>query len=333
MLRCSLPEGGKLPEKAWMARHRGILALLWLHVPGVMLFGWIVNNEPVHMVGEAVPIAAAAAAATYLRDSRTITTVMTSIGLMTSSAVLVHLSGGVIEAHFHFFVMVGIVVLYQEWWPFLVAIGYVVLHHGIVGTLYAREVFNHPAAVNSPWRWAGIHGGFILAMSVAGVLAWRLNETLRATTALREQQMADAQRLVHLGSWEWDVDTGRIDWSDELYRIFGLEPGAEEPSLDWFMERVHPEDRPPLSRALEEALERRSDFAMDFRFTTGGGEVRWMHGRGQAVGHAEGRTATMRGTGHDITERKRMEAALVKEGVLLRGCCRPWRSRPAKRTA
>ena len=56
--------------------------------------------------------------------------VAASFGLITASAMLVHLSGGYIEAHFHFFVMIGVLTLYQDWVPFLVAIGYVVLHHG-----------------------------------------------------------------------------------------------------------------------------------------------------------------------------------------------------------
>ena len=315
----SLPEGGKLPADAWRARHRGILALLWLHVPGIMVFGWMVDNDPGHVVVEAVPIAAAAAGATYLSDRRTMSTVMTAIGLMTASAVLVHLSGGVIEAHFHFFVMVGVIVLYQEWWPYLVAIAYVILHHGVIGTLFARDVFNHDAAARGPWKWAALHGGFILAMSVAGVLAWRLNETLRATTALRERQMAEAQQLAHIGSWDWDIATGRLDWSDELYRIFGFQPGTKDPRFEWLMERIHPDDRDMVGRALDEAIATGSDFTIDFRFLTPTGDVRWMHGRGQAIAGEDGKTTAMRGTGRDITDEKRMQAALVKEGVLLRG--------------
>ncbi len=318
-VRRALPEGGKLPERAWRARHSLIVTLLWLHVPAVVLFGITAGSSGLHAAVEAFPIALAAAAAMYVRRRRTLSTVITSIGLMTSSGVLVHLSGGVIEAHFHFFVMVGVVVLYQAWWPFLVAIGYVVLHHGVIGTLFPHDVYNHAAAVNGPWKWAAVHGAFILAMSSAGVLSWRLNEKLHATTALREQQMAEAQHLAHVGSWEWDVVTGSIDWSDELYRLFGLDPGTERPTLELFMQRVLPEDRPKVRRSLEEALENCRDFATDFRFTTAGGEVRWMHGRGEAIAAEAGRPTRMRGTGHDITEHKRMQAALVKEGVLLRG--------------
>jgi two-component system sensor histidine kinase/response regulator len=318
-LRRSLPEGGKLPESAWRTRHRLIVALLWLHVPGLVLFGVALGYSGAHSALEAAPIAMAACVASYLRTRRTISTVVTSLGLMTSSGVLVHLSGGVIETHFHFFVMVGVVVLYQAWWPFLVAIGYVVLHHGVLGTLFPHDVYNHPAAVNGPWKWAAIHGGFILAMSVAGVLSWRLNETLHATTALREQQMAEAQHLARVGSWEWDVGTGQLDWSDELYRLFGLDPKTESPTFDLFMQWVHPEDRPRLDQALAEALEHCRGFVIDFRFMTTSGEVRWMHGRGETVAAEAGKPTKLRGTSHDITEQKRLEAALVKEGVLLRG--------------
>ena len=314
-----LPEGGKLPDKAWRTRHVLIVGLLWLHVPGVIVFGLAVGVRASHVMVEALPIIAAAATATYGRRGRTFSTVVTALGLMTCSGVIVHLSGGVIEAHFHFFVMVGVVVLYQAWWPFLVAFAYVVLHHGVLGTLFPSEVYNHPAAVNGPWKWAGVHGAYIVAMSVAGVLTWRLNEMLYATTALREQQLAEAQHLAHVGSWEWDVGTGKLEWSEELYRLFGLDARTDSPTLDSFMGRVHHEDRDRLARALDDALENCRSFMIDFRFTTDDGEVRWMHSRGEAVTADGGRPTRMRGTGHDITEQRRMQATLVKEGVLLRG--------------
>ena len=100
-----------------------------------------------------------------------------SFGLVTSSAVLVHLWDGVIEAHFHFFVVIGILTLYQDWMPFLVAIAYVVVHHGLMGALAPANVYNHADAVNHPWKWAVIHGGFVLAASAAHIVAWRTNET------------------------------------------------------------------------------------------------------------------------------------------------------------
>ena len=107
-------------------------------------------------------------------------TALVSLGLITSSAVLVHLWDGVIEAHFHFFVMIMVLALYEDWLPFLLAIAYVVVHHGVFGVLAPHSVYNHQSAYDHPWRWALIHGGFVLAASVAAVATWRLNEDVRA---------------------------------------------------------------------------------------------------------------------------------------------------------
>jgi signal transduction histidine kinase/FixJ family two-component response regulator len=107
---------------------------------------------------------------------RRLRTIAATIGLLTSSAVLVHLSGGSIEMHFHFFVMVPLVALYQDWVTFLVAIAYVALHHGLAGTLDPHSVFNHPAALNHPWKWAAIHALFIAGISAVCLTTWRLLE-------------------------------------------------------------------------------------------------------------------------------------------------------------
>jgi diguanylate cyclase (GGDEF)-like protein len=121
-------------------------------------------------------VAAAAWLAGRERCSTRVRVVAASFGLISCSAILVHLSGGYIEAHFHFFVMIGVLTLYQDWVPFLVAIAYVVLHHGAAGLLSPGIVYNHPSAVEHPWRWALIHGGFVLAASAAHIVAWRTNE-------------------------------------------------------------------------------------------------------------------------------------------------------------
>jgi signal transduction histidine kinase len=116
--------------------------------------------------------------------------VIASLGLLTASGILVHVFDGYIELHFHFFVMVALIALYQDWLPYLFAIGYVILHHGIVGVMDPRSVYNHPAAWEHPWRWAVIHGTFILAASIASVVHWRMNE--RAQTAVLREQAARA---------------------------------------------------------------------------------------------------------------------------------------------
>jgi diguanylate cyclase (GGDEF)-like protein len=135
------------------------------------------------------------------------------LGLVTASAVIVHLSGGVVEAHFHFFVMIGVITLYQDWLPFGLALGYVVVHHSGLGLLAPHDVFNHAAAVRSPWKWALIHGAFVLAASVAYLVNWRLSE----------QQAVEISRLVSRleGLARTDQLTGvpnRRVWEEELPR-------------------------------------------------------------------------------------------------------------------
>jgi diguanylate cyclase (GGDEF)-like protein len=89
----------------------------------------------------------------------------------------VHLSGGLIEMHFHFFVVVALLTLYQDWLPYLTAIALTVLEHGIAGAIDGHAVYNHANAETHPWTWALIHGGFVLAASAANVACWRVNET------------------------------------------------------------------------------------------------------------------------------------------------------------
>ncbi|HVF52331.1 MAG TPA: hypothetical protein VNC78_01860 [Actinomycetota bacterium] len=161
------------------------MTLLWVHAVGLAVFGLIRGYEWTHAVAEASVIAIAAMGATVVRGRAT-RAVIATLGLMSASGILVHLSGGTIEAHFHFFVMVTLITLYQSWVPFLLSIVYVVVHHGVMGTLDPGSVYNHPAAVQRPFLWATIHGAFILGASMAGLIVWKRNEDLR----LREQEQA-----------------------------------------------------------------------------------------------------------------------------------------------
>jgi diguanylate cyclase (GGDEF)-like protein len=171
-----LPRGQSLSEDVWRVRHRTLSYLLRGHVLGVFCFGLIVGRGLTESLeGAAIVAVFAGLASTDLRRRRFVSA-MTALGLVTSSAVLVSLSGGVIEMHFHFFVMVGILTLYQDWLPFLLAIGFVVLHHGVFGTLDPSAVYDHGDAIAHPFKWALIHGGFVLAASMASIVAWRLNE-------------------------------------------------------------------------------------------------------------------------------------------------------------
>src|SRR3989338_8832405 len=80
--------------------------------------------------------------------------------------------------------MLVFMALYQDWVPYGLALLYVAVHRGVVGVLWPTEVYNHPAAINAPWTWAGIHAFFVLWSCVGSVIAWRFNEAAFAQTKL-----------------------------------------------------------------------------------------------------------------------------------------------------
>ena len=175
-LRRALPEGRGLADDRWLPRHRVMTAVLWLHVVGLPVYGVYRGYGVLHCLVDTAPMAVMWLAAAQPRGGRTFRSVMSALGLMTAAALLVHLSGGVIEAHFHFFVMVALLSLYQDWVPFLLALAFVVVQHGVMGALFPATVYDHLDAYEHPWRWAFIHGGFVLAAAAANVYVWRTSE-------------------------------------------------------------------------------------------------------------------------------------------------------------
>lgn len=191
--RAMLPEGGGLPSEIWDRRHKGFVAMLAVNAAGLFVFALAQGYGVSHSLFEAGLVAAAAVAAWLTRDRQVVASVISTLGLLTASGVLVHLADGSIEAHFHFFVMVTLIILYQDWVPFLLAIAYVVTHHAIFGVLDPSSVFNHPAALANPVKWALIHGGFILGATIAGLTVWKQNESLRNSYQQAAANLAEAE--------------------------------------------------------------------------------------------------------------------------------------------
>ena len=140
-----------------------------------------------------------------------------------------------------------------------------------------------------------------------------VTERHRAYETLREQRtlLAEAQSLAGLGCWEWDPASGRVTWSDELYRIYGVEPAAFQPSFESYLERVHPDDRDRVARLVSVAV-RVMDrgFSFEERIVRPGGEIRQLRSHGEVVSDEAGRPLKVVGACLDITEQKAAEAAL-----------------------
>ena len=131
----------------------------------------------------------------------------------------------------------------------------------------------------------------------------RAGEDLRRTAA----RLSEAQGLTQLGSWEWDVASDRFIWSEELYRILGLDPARFDPSYRGYLETVHSDERAYVDEVMQLGLDT-GHFDYECRIVPSQGGVRFIHALGKVVATKDGRAATVIGTAHDITERKKIEA-------------------------
>jgi PAS domain S-box-containing protein len=141
-----------------------------------------------------------------------------------------------------------------------------------------------------------------------------ITDRRRAQEALArsEARLAEAQRIGHIGSWEWDIPANRVCWSDELCRLFGIDPRAFGGTLEGYLEMVHPDDRDMTEAAVERALRRGGPFAFEHRVVRWGDDVRIIFGRGEVFVDAAGKPVRVAGTAQDITEQRRMEEELGK---------------------
>jgi PAS domain S-box-containing protein len=121
------------------------------------------------------------------------------------------------------------------------------------------------------------------------------------------ESLAEAQEVARLGSWEWTIGTNQVTWSDELYRLFGLEPQSTEVTYETFLELVHADDREHIARTVADALSRCRPFTLEHRVALPTGEVRWLQGRGDVVVDGRGSPVRLVGTSQDVTERHRIE--------------------------
>ncbi|MEG4494373.1 MASE1 domain-containing protein [Microcoleus sp. D3_18_C4] len=148
---------------------------------------------------------------------------------------------------------------------------------------------------------------FIAVIAVTGlVLAATVAERHQAEVSLRasEASLANAQRIAQLGNWDLDRNAQQLRWSEEIYRILGQQPGSFEPSLEAFLEYVHPEDRELVKTSIEAALFQQQPYSIDYRLILPDGSNRTVYEQ------ADVNSLYITSTVQDITDRKQAEAAL-----------------------
>lgn len=135
----------------------------------------------------------------------------------------------------------------------------------------------------------------------------KLEKEARETLERINAELADAQALAQLGSWEWIVDSDTINWSDELYRIFGITKENMAAGYEAYIELVHPEDRDHLNQIVNRASRTGEPYEVEHRIVRGDGAIRWVRSRGRSQKDPSGKVARLLGTAQDITESRLAE--------------------------
>ncbi len=305
----SLPRGQTLPSASWDARHRWMLGVLLAHVPGLAAVGLVLGRPPLVCLASTVPIVLCALAARRESFSRRWRASLVAFGLLWSSSVLTAFWSGTIEAHFHFFVALSLLGIYEEWLPYLLAFGFVGLEHGLVGALEPGLVYNHAGAARDPWPWAGVHAAFIGALGVVNVVWWRLNEDARAKTTASETRFRTAFEDANVGMAISAADGRMVRVNGAMARMFGYQ--REELIGRRYADLLHPDDR---IRSLEadEPLTGGAVTSVDkeVRCRHREGHTLWVLVNKSTVRDESGNVVQYVAQLQDVTARRTAEAAL-----------------------
>ncbi len=142
-----------------------------------------------------------------------------------------------------------------------------------------------------------------------------VSERERSISSLRRNKasLAEAQRIAHIGNWDWNIQTGALYWSDEIYRIFGLTPQAFDATYEAFLSSVYPQDQARVTEAVNRAITSDDEpYSIDHRIVLPDGQIRVVHEQGQVFRDKRGTAIRMLGTVQDITSRKLVEQELER---------------------
>jgi PAS domain S-box-containing protein len=129
---------------------------------------------------------------------------------------------------------------------------------------------------------------------------------------IREKQLAESQRMAHIGSWEHNLTTGEVIWSDELFRILGLDPCVDPADVNEFFRMIHPDDQPAMKKAIEETVATGKQFKIDYRINLPDGKTKVLLAQAELRHDETGMQNILCGTGQDITDRKEAEEKIKK---------------------
>ena len=326
-----------ISPRSWSGMDSQIHPHVWLAI----FLGGIITSAPVFLA--------------RTQPGKMLTRHVIAVGQMLMSALLIHLTGGKIETHFHIFCSLAILAFYRDWRVLVSASAVVYADHIVRGIFWPESVYGVLYA--SIWR-SFEHAGWVMFEVTFLIIAIRkslsemllvaerqakleslkagieqtvaertadltreIQERRQAETQLRksQSQLAQAQQIARMGSWEWDLVENKVTWSEETQRLYGCSPQAHDFSaVACFEERVHADDLSRVKSTVLESLRIRQPFVCDHRVVLPGGIERILQVRGEILANREGEPAKMFGIMQDITEAKRAQEALYRSEEQLR---------------
>jgi PAS domain S-box-containing protein len=310
-----------LSPRAWA----GMSSHIHLHVWFAVFLGGIITSLPVYLARK--------------HPGETLTRHTVAIGQMLMSALLIHLTGGRIETHFHVFGSLAILAFYRDWGVLASAVIVVYADHIARGFFWPQSVYGVLHA--SLWR-SFEHAGWVLFEVVFLLISIRkslsemllvaerqakleeVNETIEQMVAFRtaeltlenaerrksEAQLAQAQQIARLGSWEWDITNNRVYWSEETRCLYGWDAEDIGLPMQTFLERVHPDDFQSVRETMSESMRTGQPFTCDHRIVLPDGSQKFVSGRGEVVLNELSELVKMIGTVQDVSDLKYAEMAL-----------------------
>ena len=317
----------------------GVDSQIHPHVWLAICLGGIITSLPVFLA--------------LTQPGKTLTRHVIAIGQMLMSALLIHLTGGRIETHFHVFVSLAILAFYRDWRVLVSASAVVYADHIIRGIFWPESVYGVVYA--SIWRSLE-HAGWVMFEVTFLIIAIRksrsemylvaerqaklefLKDSIEQTVAERtadltrenierrqaeerlrksQSQLAQAHQIARIGSWEWDVVHDEVSFSEETRGIYGFSPDGEF-DMKMCLERIHPEDVARVQQELAGAIKNQKPYACEHRALLPDGTIRMIQGRGEVITDKHGKVAKIFGIVQDVTEAKHAREALQRSEEQLR---------------
>lgn len=205
----AIPDAHGMDDEEWRLRHSVVVLGYSSAAVIVAVVGLVVGFEgqsSTHGLVE-LGIIASPGIGLLVFKQRFAAQMLASLGLLVVSGMLVHFTGGLIESHFAFFVLLPLIALYTDWRTFAFAVLYVAVTHGIVGAIDPDSMYNHAPAIASPYVWGVVHAAYVLALTVVMLIHWNFSDRRRldlkeALDELHRTQshLVEAQKLESIGS-------------------------------------------------------------------------------------------------------------------------------------